>query len=412
MLKKIIISNLIYMLFFISCGNTLSLDEAIKKSLLNYPGYKIRGYDVELGKINLKLSYSNFYPQVSTNVSGYENYDDLKGTNGSVTMDLNYNLFSGFSDAIDVMINRINLHLSKFIYEDYRRYVIMNVSNIYFNILKTSEILKSYKNLTESSKIALDIAKSRYEIGRIRQVEYLQAEVDYSRSMYEYETNLQALRNLFINLSTFTGESYNPDTKLETYFEDIKVNDVAFYLRKGFENNVNVVTSKYNVEVGSKEIKKSYSEFFPTIDLFAEKGRYYNEYSSPEYYTGSQVGVRATFNIFTGFSRYYNVVEGKTRYYQYLMREKEEINNMEEQIRTLYNNIISYNAQFLFLSNLLEQTKTNYQLTLESFALGKSSILELLDTRDRYEEAFMDYYNARFNIIRDFNELRYVSGLD
>ena len=147
------------MLFFISCGNTLSLDEVIKKSLLNYPGYKIREYDVELGKINLKLSYSNFYPQVSTNVSGYENYDDLKGTNGSVTMDLNYNLFSGFSDAIDVMINRINLHLSRFVYEDYRRYVIMNVSNIYFNILKTSEILKSYKNLTESSKIALDIAK-------------------------------------------------------------------------------------------------------------------------------------------------------------------------------------------------------------------------------------------------------------
>jgi len=108
--------------------------------------------------------------------------------------------------------------------------------------------------------------------------------------------------------------------------------------------------------------------------VFAQKGRYYNEYSSPEYYTGSQVGVSATFNIFTGFRRYYNIIDDKTRYYQYLMMEKEELNNMEEQIRTLYNNIISYNAQFLYLSNLLEQTRTNYELTLESFALGKSSI--------------------------------------
>jgi len=384
----------------------------IKKSLLYYPGYKIREYDVELGKINLKLSYSDFYPQVSSNVSGYENYDDLRGTHGSVTLDLNYNLFSGFSDVLDVMISRLNLHLNEFVYEDYRRYIVMNVSNIYFDILKTSEILKSYKSLTESSKIALDIAKARYKIGRIRQVEYLQAEVDFSRSMYEYETNLQTLRNLFINLSTFTGESYDTDTELETYFEDINVNDVAFYLRKGAENNVNVVTSKYNAEIASKEIKKSYSELYPSIDVFAQKGRYYNEYSSPEYYTGSQVGVSATFNIFTGFRRYYNIIDDKTRYYQYLMMEKEELNNMEEQIRTLYNNIISYNAQFLYLSNLLEQTRTNYELTLESFALGKSSILELLDTRDRYEEAFMDYYNARFNIIRDFNELKYVSGLD
>jgi len=129
-------------------------------------------------------------------VSGYENYDDLRGTHGSVTLDLNYNLFSGFSDVLDVMISRLNLHLNEFVYEDYRRYIVMNVSNIYFDILKTSEILKSYKSLTESSKIALDIAKARYKIGRIRQVEYLQAEVDFSRSMYEYETNLQTLRNL------------------------------------------------------------------------------------------------------------------------------------------------------------------------------------------------------------------------
>jgi len=90
------------------------------------------------------------------------------------------------------------------------------------------------------------------------------------------------------------------------------------------------------------------------------------------------------------------------------MKEKEALNNMEEQIRTLYNNIISYNAQFIYLSSLLEHTKTNYQLTLESFALGKSNILELLDTRDRYEQSFMDYYNARYKIVNDYNELKYI----
>ncbi len=412
MLKRIIICSLLYIFFFLSEVNALSLDEVIKKALLNYPGYKIKKYDVELGKINLKLSYSNFYPQLSSNVSGNENYDDLKGTNGSITADLNYNLFSGFSDIIDVIINRLNLHLTNFVYDDYRRYIKMNVSNIYFDILKTSEILKSYKNIVESSKVALDIARSRYQIGRIRQVEYLQAEVDFNRSKYEYESNLQALRNLFINLSTFTGEVYDTTTELDTYFEEIKVYDIGFYIKKGTHNNINVVTSQYNAKIASKEIKKAHSEFYPKIDIFAQKGRFYNEYNAPEYYTGSQVGARATFDLFTGFRRYYNVIGNKTEYYQSLMKEKEALNNMEEQIRTLYNNIISYNAQFIYLSSLLEHTKTNYQLTLESFALGKSNILELLDTRDRYEQSFMDYYNARYKIVNDYNELKYISGID
>lgn len=412
MLKKIVIFSLIYIFYLSSNIYTLTLDEAIKKSLLNYPGYKVKEYDVTLGRINLKLSYSNFYPQLSSNLTGYENYDDLKGTHSSVTADLNYNLFSGFRDVVDVSINKLHLHLSKFIYEDYRRYIVMNVSNIYYNILKTSEILKSYKNLVESSKIALDIAKSRYEVGRIRQVEYLQAQVNFNRSEYEYELNMQNLRNLFINLSTFTGEVYDIDTKLETYFENVKVNDVGFYIKKGMNNNVDVVTSKYNTQVASKEIKKAYSEFYPKIDVFAQKGRYYNEYSSPEHYTGSQVGAQATFNIFTGFRRYYNVIGNKTEYYQKLMLEKQSLLDVKERIRTLYNNIVSYNAQFLYLSSLLEHAETNYQLTLESFALGKSSILELLDTRDRYEEAFMDYFNARYNIINNYNELKYVAGMD
>ena len=243
MLKKIVIFSLIYMFYLSSNIYSLTLNEAIKKSLLNYPGYKIKEYDVTLGRINLKLSYSNFYPQLSSNVIGSENYDDLRGTNGSITADLNYNLFSGFRDIIDVSINRLHLHLSEFIYEDYRRYIIMNVSNTYYDILRASEILKSYKNLVESSKIALDIAKSRYEVGRIRQVEYLQAEVDFNRMKYEYELNMQNLRNLFISLSTFTGEVYDINTELETYFEDVKVNDVGFYINKGMDNNVDVVTS-------------------------------------------------------------------------------------------------------------------------------------------------------------------------
>ena len=169
---------------------------------------------------------------------------------------------------------------------------------------------------------------------------------------------------------------------------------------------------QYNTQVASKEIKKAYSEFYPKIGVFAQKGRYYNEYSSPEYYTGAQVGAQATFDIFTGFRRYYNVIGNKTEYYQNIMQEKQSLLNAKERIRTLYNNIVSYNAQFLYLSSLLEHAEINYQLTLESFTLGKSSILELLDTRDRYEEAFMDYFNARFNIINDYNELKYVAGMD
>jgi outer membrane protein TolC len=397
------------MVFF---AYSLTLDEAIKKSLLNYPGYKIKKYDVTLGKVNLKLSYANFYPQLSSNVEGNEYYDDLKGSSWDATADLKYNLFSGFRDVIDTYINRLQLHLSKFIYNDYRRYIIMNVSNIYFNVLKTSEILKSYKNLLESSKVALDIAKSQFDVGRIRQVEYLQAQVNFNRTQYEYESNMQDLRNLFINLSTFTGEIYDVSTKLDTYFEDVKVDDVGFYIKKGMDNNVDVVTSKYNAKVASKEIKRAYSDFYSRIDVFAQKGRYYNEYNSPEYYTGSQVGVQASFDIFTGFRRYYNVIGNKTKYYQNLMQTKQSMLDVKERIRTLYNNIISYNSQFLYLSSLLEHAKTNYQLTLESFALGKSSILELLDTRDRYEEAFMDYFNARFNIVNDYNELKYIAGIE
>lgn len=389
---------------------SLTLDEAIKKSLLKYPGYKMRKYDVKLGELNLKLSYSKFYPYISTEITGSDRYDDLDGKTAQTTLNLNYNIFNGLKDILDVKINKLNLRLSKFIYKDYKNFILKEVSNIYYNALEIKNIINSYKNIVNTSKIALNVAKSQYKIGRIREVEYLQAEVNYSRSQYEYNNYIQQLKNILINLSTFTGENYSIDTPLETDFSNIELSNIGYYISKGHKNNLEVVTKRIESQISSKEIKKSYSDFSPTVDIYATKGRYYDENLRDEHYTGSQVGITTTFDLFTGFSRYYNVISEKTQYYNDLMDEKLASLEMKEQIKTLYNNIVTYNDQFYYLSNLIKYSKRNYMLTLESFILGKSDILELLDVRDRYEEAFIDYYTARYNIVRDYNELLYISG--
>lgn len=391
---------------------SINLDDLIKKSLLQYPGYKIKEYDTIISNYNLKLSISPFYPQIEAGVSRRQYYDDLEGENASITLTTSYNIFSGFRDVLDLMISKIRLRLSDFIFEDYRRFIIKEVSNLYFDALRNKYILDSYKNIVDSSKKALDIARERFNVGRIRKIDLLQAEVNYSRSEYEYQIYIQTLKNILVNLSTYTGETYSIKDTFETAFIDVTVSDIVYYLQRGYEKNLNIVSKKYETEVAGKEINKSFSEFAPSVDLYLEEGRFYDELASSEYSTGATAGIALNWDIFTGFRRYYNVMVQKNKYYQSLMGEKLAKVELKEQVGNLHNNILSYNTQFYFLSDLLKFSEKNYDLTLESFILGKSDILELLDARDRFEEALIDYYTARFSIIRDYNELKYIAGID
>lgn len=392
----------------------LTLEEAIEKATINYPGYEIRKRDTFIGKFNLKGSYASFYPIVTASAVGAKTYDDdnVEMDSGNVNLGLNYNIFSGFRDKNTILINKLSLQLLTFIYEDFRKYIINEVSNIYFEIFQYSKMLESYKILVNNSGKLREMSRVRYDIGKIKRVEYLEAEADYSRREYEYSTYEQMMKTKLIELSTYTGEDYTIDESMNTDFIDVKVKDISYYLEQGYNNNVDIYTKEMESQKLFKEVKGSYANFYPSIDLYANENRSYRETSGDKYYGATETGIRATWELFSGFRDYFNVKSKKEEYYKKIMEKKLAEYELKERIYSHYNNILSYDKQFDFLENLMRFSKENYLLTEESYDLGKSTMLELIDARDRYEDALINYFQTRYNIIFAFNEMKYLAGIE
>ena len=423
----------LYLLFlFFSIFSTkaqiLMLDDCVQQALESNYGIQIAKNSENISRINLK-SYNVFLPAIygdashrGTIRSGTQlradnverPFDNVNSSNSGASVNLNWRIFDGLSMFFTNSKNKALLDINSLNTVLEMEQLIANVSAAYYNVWIQTKLLEASVNIVDISMQRFSIANSKYQIGSISGLEYRQSKIDLNADSSMYMLQQQALTNAYILLnklmnSDLTKEDYVQDTlALLPFFHYKEIVDSALH------QNTSLLIYKKGIKLSELDLKRSMSQFFPTIDF---NTGYQFEYANNPSTSMIQNQSHGFYWGFTAripiFSRMENLRSNKIAKYglqnaelQYKEIEKNVLASLAE-LYTIYKN----NHRLLgFEMENVEITSETLEIAIEKYRIGTLSGVEFREFQRAYIESVKRLMNASYQAKVSEIGLQLLSG--
>ena len=415
---------------FVSVGQELlRVDDAIKIALEKNYSVLISKNDSEIAKVQNNFGAAGMSPSVSLNgnynVSKINSYQVFntgveqdrpgavnKGTNAILNVD--WVVFDGLRMfAIKKRLN-LNEELSAIELRAQMENTIYDVIVAYYSIIRNNELIKAAKLNLALYEERRKIAQLRLEIGSDSKVDLLLSQSDENRARAQIYIHELALLNARVNLNTLLGRGV--DTEFTT--EDtivVNFNPSLEELKKTASTaNTSLLAARQNESIFSQSIREARSANLPFITL---SGVYL--YSR----TKSQAGfvfdnrqnglngvISARWLLFNG-GRNKKLVEERNLLYLN-QRYITDLTQLQIDGRVYVNYqtfLLNKKVVDMELQNLRDSREVQ-TISLERYRIGKSNLLETIETQKNLEDAQERYINALYNTKIAETELMRVNG--
>jgi len=390
-----------------------------------------------------KRSYAPWMPRVEAeyNIKKYEHpstlVGDERGTySGSVTLtqkifqlDLIYeNQIAGFKFDIQKLLSDLQ-----------RIELLFNVRTAYFSLALKKELIE-----VQSRKIALlsetaKQVKERFDLGAATQFDVNQALIYASNAQPAYFQAVRAWRGTQDQLLKLVGKS--PKESIQVHGSCLNVRSIPDFQKykrlfgaslkeckipltqgsfsalmdeweqKALLYRPDIAILREQVSLAKSEMKKARAGYFPTISGFAEVASDETAKWNQQVWDW-QCGLKVELPIFEGMRHYQ---EARGAMWQRKSAEKSleaGIEQMEVELKDglyyLEEAMASYfsaKGSYQLARASLDQAKKKYELGYTVLIDYKASIDELFD-------AEVHYHKARFELLKAYYSLRFVSGSD
>jgi outer membrane protein len=196
-----------------------SLDELVDDALTNQPLINKGAADISSSELGVSLAKANYYPslgayfQYSRRNSDLERiYTDLNFEYvWAVGLSLNWNLFNGFGDYVNVQKSKIMESSTREAHALYIRELQASIKAKYDNYISYKEIVQINEENLEAAKEELRLAEERHQIGAGTFLEVREAQVKLTRAE---QTLIAARYNALITLAQLDTELGITEKKL------------------------------------------------------------------------------------------------------------------------------------------------------------------------------------------------------
>jgi outer membrane protein len=427
------IYNLCFLILTISTNalaqELLTVEDAIKIGLeKNYSILIVRNSQ-EIAKAQNNFGNAGMSPQVSlngnlnlANVNSHQEFftgaiQDRNGAQSNQTgasVNVSWTIFDGLKMfAIRKRLTE-NEQLTAISLKQQMETTVYNIILAYYNIVKTTELIKAAKqnlNIYEERK---KIAKVKLEIGSDSKVDFLLSQSDENKAksaiiqlelqLLITKTNLNNLLNKTVNTEFKTTDSivvnYNPN------IDELKKSILI--------SNSSILLSKQNELIVAQTIKEARSANLPFVQLNGAYNFTRSQSQAGQVLLSRQAGLNgsltASWLLFNGNKNNQLIKERNLLY----LNQKYYTEQAQQQIDgVVYNNYKSYllNKEIVDLErqNLID-SKEVLNVSLERYKIGKSNLLETIETQKNLEDAQTRYIEALYAIKIAETELLRANG--
>lgn len=415
--------------YAVAAQTTLTVEDAIKTGLEKNYNVMIAKNNQEIAKAqnnfgaagmspsvtvngNLNLSSLNSHQEFNTGVIQDRNGAQANTTGASVNA--YWTVFDGLRMFAVKKRLDANEQLSAIYLKQQMENTIYDIVVAYYDIVRINELIKAAKQNLQIYDERLKISKLRLEIGSDSKVEVLLSQSDYNKAktaimqleldLLNAKTQLNTLINQPVDTDFKTTDSimvnYNPT------YEDLK--------KSSLSTNSAIQISRKSELIAQQRAKEYRSANLPFIQLNASYTFLRSQSQAGIVFlnrqTGLNGGITASWLLFNGMRNQKLVKEANL-----LALNQRYITQQTEQLvdGTVYVNFKAFqmNKQIVELeSQNLTDSKEVQVVSLERYKIGKSNLLETIETQKNLEDAQVRYINALYAIKIAETELLRTNG--
>lgn len=429
----------------IQSDTPLSLDSLIAIGNQNNPAVRQAGFDKDLNRIGNLAAIGNFLPQVTLGASFSENHfenptyinsdgsvstypttiisselaindsgnvyqrvDTLavgipegKTRSSSYDISASLSLFEGGRRIFLYKYARNQAKINELSLLDAQKTLARNIAQQVVSVLSTQKLLELNKKLRDQRKDAYDLAKARFDVGAVTELDVLQAEIELGsaeNSIRSTERDLQAQREALNQLLGIDLKSRYPiaeATDITPYQFDVEhLIESAHQYRTDLEIAMRQIDqTKYN-------LKASRADYLPRLTIGATRSRS-EQSGAGESFTlnprnkNTSYWLSANWNIFDGFTREYNIATQKVARNRALENERDLRLSIEKSVRDAYSNLATVFDQMQTTERNRDLAERTLNLERERYRLGATSALALRDAQVTYAQAETDHLSKQ-----------------
>ncbi|MCH8558512.1 MAG: TolC family protein [Balneolia bacterium] len=406
---------------------TLSLEDAIRIGLEQNFGILIAKNEAEIARRQHTIGNAGFLPVMDLNAAMIESEDDITTIAGGsrsetlvrdldrgASVDLGWTIFDGLRMFTSYSrlgeLRRLGEVESQIQVEN----TITDITNAYFNIVRTEKQLEVFENSVETSRERRRIARDKYELGSGSEYDLLLARTDFnadSAAVVREEVELNDARLQFIRLLNLPA---NVDLNVISEIELVERLDFEEIYRATLSENRGLEAARLQRSVAGLELTESRQQLLPTVEFQAGYGIDRDLQRRPEsvdsrtdywYY-----GLTARFNIFNGFNTSREIQTARIQRKNSELALQEQQKFLETVIAGEYRNYESTRSLIELEMENLSLAERTLEIALERFSLGTTTSLELRESQRNLLDTETRLISAQFEAKLAETELLRLSG--
>lgn len=431
MVKNILIIG--FVLFchsnFLISQDILTLEDAIKTGIEKNFSILIAKNEQEIAKAQNNFGNAGMSPTVTlngsynmANLNSYQEFNTgvIQERNGAQTnnfgasLNADWTIFDGL--RMFAVKKRLNLsqQLSALELKQQTENLVYDIIVSYYDIVRINELIKAAKQNLTIYQERKKLAQLKLEIGSDSKVDLLLTQSDENKaksSIIQLELQMLEAKTRLNNLLARPVETdfRTIDTIVVSY--DPKLEELKKSTSSG---NSSVLISKQNELISQQFVKEARSANLPMVQLHGAYNFTRNQSQAGIVFLNRQMGlnggVTASWLLFNG-NRNNRLI--KERSLLFLNQRY-----LTEQIQQQVDGIVLVNYQgFLMNKQIVELEAQNLKdskdvqmVSLERYRIGKSNLLETIETQKNLEDAQVRYIEALYNIKLAEAQLLRVNG--
>lgn len=413
----------------------MSLQQCIEYALNHNISIQQQQLNEENRKIQLETTRYSRLPDLSANIGEGFGFGRSTGRDGSTVDNTSAStsfsimtsmpVFDGFRISNQIKSDRFSLQAATAQLEKARQDVSIQVASYYLNALYYKGVVAIQRQQLELDKQTLQKAKDLFEAGKKPESEVVaaQSQVDMTlHQLTESEGNetmarldLMQLLNLNDDVRSFSI------TDIDTTQLSKDITPAAQVFEQAAQLHPSIMAAKYNLESSKYALKVAKSANLPTLSLSARySNSYYYQFDSDfnqpfskqlDLNGSEYLGLSLNIPIFNRFATRNSIRQARLQIQNQELQLSDAQLQLQKQIEQAYWNAIKARANYSSAESAARSTQLSYNYESERYAAGKSTSIDLQNTRNKLEKALSDQLQARYEYLMRVKILEFYNGV-
>tara|TARA_Y100000385_G_scaffold138937_2_gene144359 strand:- start:7833 stop:9152 length:1320 start_codon:yes stop_codon:yes gene_type:complete len=414
--------------FSASAQHQLSVQEAQTLGLQNNINVKNAKLDVSLAKKKVMETIAMGLPKINGEVNWQQfleipttvvpanmfvptapegQYTELQfGTehNSTATLSASQLLFDG-SYIVGLKASKIYSSLSQKSLQLTEQQIQDSIAAAYYNVLVAEQRKDFLQLIAEIHQGILDEVQARYDLGMVEDLDVDRMALTLSNMKIQSENMHRMTEVAYLYLKLILGIPLEETLVLSDSLPALLSQNQNLKIQEpNIENRLELQLAETQTRLMKLDLRRYQSQFLPSISAFGSYSENafrdeFNFFDEGNWYPTKVIGLKATMNIFDGFSRVAKVQQAKIK----LQQAKNNRAQVAESLSlahkvALSNYLTALHTQKQKTENL-ELSKKIYLKTMAKYREGLVSSMELSQSGADYSQAQADNAQAIYNLL-------------